>query len=195
MSRCYSTTFEEEISSSNVVPAGRISTYHSLHIQYLQRSSWGWTVTVRNMYSWYLSTNKHLTSATTLCISLDCIYIAKNDTRTFQCQVTDEVCHILGYDALRFYVYCRYYWTNLKMEAASSSETLALMYQSIRHNNLEYLTLRYLIHHRHHHPSIHISPELGCIIEVTFCSSPSSNKRPFCICFSVSLLTPWNRMQ
>ena len=32
-----------------VVPAGHISTYHSLHIQYLQRSSWGWTVTVRNM--------------------------------------------------------------------------------------------------------------------------------------------------
>ena len=74
-------------SSSNVVPAGRISTYHSLHIQYLQRSSWGWTVTVRNMYSWHLSINKHLISATTLCISLECIYIAKNDTRTFQCQV------------------------------------------------------------------------------------------------------------
>ena len=53
------------------------STYHSLHIQYLQRSSWGWTVTVRNMYSWHLSTNKHFISATTLCISLDCIYIAK----------------------------------------------------------------------------------------------------------------------
>ena len=60
----------------SVVPAGRISTYHSLHIQYLQRSSWGWTVTVRNMYSWHLSTNKHLISATTLCISLECIYIA-----------------------------------------------------------------------------------------------------------------------
>ena len=36
-------------SSSNVVPAGCISTYHSLHIQHLKRSSWGWTVTVRNM--------------------------------------------------------------------------------------------------------------------------------------------------
>ena len=36
-------------SSSNVVPAGRINTYHSLHIQHLKRSSWGWTVTVRNM--------------------------------------------------------------------------------------------------------------------------------------------------
>ena len=40
-------------------------------------SSWGWTVTVRNMYSRHLSTNKHLISATTLCILLDCIYIAK----------------------------------------------------------------------------------------------------------------------
>ena len=44
-------------------------------------SSWhnvlGRTVTVRNMYSWHLSTNKHLISATTLCISLECIYIAK----------------------------------------------------------------------------------------------------------------------
>ena len=74
-------------SSSNVVPAGRIRTYHSLHIQHLKRSSWGWTVTVRNMYSWHLSTNKHLISATTLCISLECICIAKNDTRIFQCQV------------------------------------------------------------------------------------------------------------
>ena len=62
-------------------------TYYSLHIQYLQRGSWGWTITVQNMYSWYLSTNKCLTSATTLCILLECIYIAKNDTRTFQCQV------------------------------------------------------------------------------------------------------------
>ena len=35
-------------SSLNVVPAGRISMYHSLHIQHLKRSSWGWTVTVRN---------------------------------------------------------------------------------------------------------------------------------------------------
>ena len=34
------------------------STYHSLHIQYLQWSSWGWTVTVRNMYSWHLCINK-----------------------------------------------------------------------------------------------------------------------------------------
>ena len=40
------------------------------------------------MYSWHLSTNKHLISATTLCISLDGVYIyCKNDTRTFQCQV------------------------------------------------------------------------------------------------------------
>ena len=54
-----------------------LTTYHSLHIQYLQRSSWGWTVTVRNMYSWQLSTNKNLISATALCIPLDCIYIAK----------------------------------------------------------------------------------------------------------------------
>ena len=46
------------------------------------------SVTVRNMYSWHMSTNKHLISPTTLCISLDYIYIyiAKNDTRTFQCQ-------------------------------------------------------------------------------------------------------------
>ena len=51
-----------------------LTTYHNLHIQYLQRSSWGWTVTVWNMYSWHLNTNKHLISATTLCISLDCIY-------------------------------------------------------------------------------------------------------------------------
>ena len=29
------------------------------------------------MYSWHLNTNKNLISATTLCISLDCIYIAK----------------------------------------------------------------------------------------------------------------------
>ena len=36
-------------SSSNVAPAGRINTYHSLHIHHLKRSSWGWTVTVRNM--------------------------------------------------------------------------------------------------------------------------------------------------
>ena len=33
----------------NVVPARRISTYHSLHVQHLKRSSWGRTVTVRNM--------------------------------------------------------------------------------------------------------------------------------------------------
>ena len=26
-----------------------LTTYHSLHIQYLQRSSWGWTVMVQNM--------------------------------------------------------------------------------------------------------------------------------------------------
>ena len=75
------------------------STYHSLHIQYLQRSSWGWTVTVRNMYSWHLSINKHLISATTLCISLDCIYIyiyCKNDTRTFKFQVL-RLCYIKHY--------------------------------------------------------------------------------------------------
>ena len=52
-----------------------LNTYHSLHIQYLQTASWGWTVMVRNLYSWHLSTNKHLISATTLCISLECIYI------------------------------------------------------------------------------------------------------------------------
>ena len=73
-------------SSSNVVPAGRIGMYHSLHIQYLQRSSWGWTVTVRNMYSWHLSIYKHLISATTLCISLECIYILKKWYRTFKYQ-------------------------------------------------------------------------------------------------------------
>ena len=28
-----------------------------------------------------------ISAATSLCISLECIYIAKNDTRTFQCQV------------------------------------------------------------------------------------------------------------
>ena len=38
------------------------------------------------MYSWHLSTNKHLTSETTLFISFECTYIAKNDARTFQCQ-------------------------------------------------------------------------------------------------------------
>ena len=66
------TLYQLDVSSSAF-----LTTYHSLHIQYLQRSSWGWTVTVRNMYSWHLSTNKHLISATTLCISLDYIYIAK----------------------------------------------------------------------------------------------------------------------
>ena len=29
-------------------------------------------------------------SAATLCISLECICIAKNDTRTFQCQVDED---------------------------------------------------------------------------------------------------------
>ena len=38
-------------------------------------------------------------------------------------------------------------------------ETLVLMYQSIQHNNLEYLTFRYFIYH-HHHSSIHVSPEV-----------------------------------
>ena len=61
-------------SSSKVVPVGRISTYRSLHIQHLKRSSWGWTVTVRNMYSWHLSINKQTISTATLCISLECIY-------------------------------------------------------------------------------------------------------------------------
>ena len=51
-----------------------VTTYHNLHIQHLQRSSSGWTITVRNMKSWHLSTNKSLISATTLCISLDYIY-------------------------------------------------------------------------------------------------------------------------
>ena len=31
-------------------------------------------------------------SAATLCISLECIYIAKNDTWTFQCQVHKHSC-------------------------------------------------------------------------------------------------------
>ena len=60
-------------SSSKVVPAGRISTYHSLHIQYLQRSSWGWTVTFRNMYSWHLSINKQ--SVQLHCVSRWNVYI------------------------------------------------------------------------------------------------------------------------
>ena len=45
-------------SSSNVVPAGRISTYHSLHMQRLGGGSWGRTVAVQNMWSWHLSVDK-----------------------------------------------------------------------------------------------------------------------------------------
>ena len=33
----------------NVSDSAFLTTYHSLHIQHLKRSSWGWTVTVRNM--------------------------------------------------------------------------------------------------------------------------------------------------
>ena len=51
----------------------RIITYHILHIQYLQRSSWGWTVTVRNMYIWHLSTNK--LSVQLHCVSRWTVYI------------------------------------------------------------------------------------------------------------------------
>jgi hypothetical protein len=67
----------ETLYQRGVSDSALLTTYHSLHIQYLQRSSWGWTVKVRNMYSWHLSTNKNLISAATLCISLECIYIAK----------------------------------------------------------------------------------------------------------------------
>ena len=38
------TLYQRDVSDSAV-----LTTYHSLHIQHLQRSSWGWTVTVRNM--------------------------------------------------------------------------------------------------------------------------------------------------
>ena len=47
------TTFEEVLPQAlyqlDVSDSGFLTMYHSLHIQYLQRSSWGWTVTVRNM--------------------------------------------------------------------------------------------------------------------------------------------------
>ena len=38
------TLYQRDVSDSAV-----LTTYHSLHIQQLKRSSWGWTVTVRNM--------------------------------------------------------------------------------------------------------------------------------------------------
>ena len=38
-----------------------ITTYHSLHIQYLHKSSWGWTHEVRNMYNCNLSAQEKLT--------------------------------------------------------------------------------------------------------------------------------------
>ena len=51
----------------------------------------------------------------------------------------------------------------LKDGCSKLPEMLVLMYQSVQHNNLEYLTLRYFIHCQphHHHPSIHVSAELG----------------------------------
>ena len=52
-----------------------LTTYHSLLIQYLQEAPEDgplWSETCR---AYILSINKNLISATTLCISLDCIYI------------------------------------------------------------------------------------------------------------------------
>ena len=48
------TMFEEEVlpqtlCQRDVPDSAFLTTYHSLHIQYLKRSSWGWTVTARNM--------------------------------------------------------------------------------------------------------------------------------------------------
>ena len=63
------TTFEEE----QFFLKRCTSTYHSLHIQRLKRSSWGWTVTVRNMYSWHLSINKQ--SMQLHCVSRWNVYI------------------------------------------------------------------------------------------------------------------------
>ena len=53
-----------------------LTTYHSLHIQHLKRSSWGRTVTVRNMYSWHLCINKQLVLQH--CVSRWNVYISKN---------------------------------------------------------------------------------------------------------------------
>ena len=54
----------------------RITTYHSLHIEFLHKSSWGWTHEgpkhVELKPEWSI---KNLLSETTLCISLDYIYI------------------------------------------------------------------------------------------------------------------------
>ena len=49
------------------------TTYHSLHIQHLKRSSCGWTVAVRNMWSWHLSINKQ--SVLLHCVSRWNVYI------------------------------------------------------------------------------------------------------------------------
>ena len=47
------TTFEEELPQTlyqlDVSDSAFLTTYHNLHILHLKRSSWGWTVTVRNM--------------------------------------------------------------------------------------------------------------------------------------------------
>ena len=47
------TLYQRDVPDSAV-----LTTYHSLHIQHLKRSSWGWTVTVRNMLNWHLCSNK-----------------------------------------------------------------------------------------------------------------------------------------
>ena len=39
----------QTLHQQDVPDSAFLTTYHSLHIQYLKRSSWGWTVTVRNM--------------------------------------------------------------------------------------------------------------------------------------------------
>ena len=51
---------------------------------------------IETFYTWgtiYIHPNE-MHNVATLCISLECIYIAKNDARTFQCQVREALFHI-----------------------------------------------------------------------------------------------------
>ena len=71
------TTFEEVLPQTlhqrDVPDSAFLTTNHNLHIHHLKRSSWGWTVTVRNMYSWHLSINKQ--SVLLHCVSRWNVYI------------------------------------------------------------------------------------------------------------------------
>ena len=70
-------TFEEVLPQTlhqlDISDSAVLTTYHSLYIQHLKRSSWGWTVTVRNMYSWHLCINKQ--SVLQHCVSCWNVYI------------------------------------------------------------------------------------------------------------------------